>query len=82
MNRPAGSLKGPSGERERDGRARQVEAAQTDCLSCRVIGTVACWGSGAWIAFHAQGARGFHRGIGVAASSGLFVLGVARALME
>ena len=63
---------------------RNLEAAQTDldCLSCRVIGTAACWGSGAWIAFHVQGAKGLHRGVGVAASSGSFVLGVVRAFMS
>jgi len=73
------ALEGGEGERERES-ARQRER-DLDCLSCRVIGTAACWGSGAWVAFHAQGARGFHRQLGVCAAAGLFVMGVARAAM-
>lgn len=52
-----------------------------DCLSCRVIGTAACFGSSAYIAFHTQGKRGLHRGIGLAATTGLIAMGVVRAFM-
>jgi len=56
-------------------------AAAKDCLSCRVIGTGACLGSSAYIAFHTQGARGFHKGIGIFASVGLVAMGAIRAFM-
>ncbi len=67
------------GERERESARQRQREKDLDCLSCRVIGTAACWGSGAWVAFHAQGARGFHRQLGVCAAAGLFVMGVVRA---
>ena len=53
-----------------------------DCLSCRVVGTAACLGSSAYIAFHTQGKRGLHKTIGVVASAGLVVMGVVRAFVS
>ena len=53
-----------------------------DCLSCRVVGTAACLGSSAYIAFHTQGKRGLHKTIGVVASAGLVVMGVIRAFVS